>query len=74
MKIIQELDLNLYYLWSNLQCLSRQDYSIEIKKKIYELSMLIESILYKKFPKGYDLIKEQCMLTLYFEKSQLPKN
>lgn len=74
MEIKQELDLDLYYLWSNLQILSNQDYSIEIKRRLYDLSIFIEGILYNKFPKDYDLVNERCLLTLYFEKSQLQQD
>lgn len=68
MKKTQILDLNLHHLWLTLHDLQSQNYDVIIEKKINELILFVESILFENIDSGYDIVDTKCTYTVYLEK------
>ena len=67
-KTSQAIDINLYYLGESLKDLKGHTYCSDVEKKIDELINYIEEKLYNKIYYDYDILKEEFILNMYFEK------
>lgn len=68
MKYTQKLDLNLHFLWLSLQSLTTVRYDKKVEKKLKDLILYVENILFDDVYCDYDIVDTECLYTVYLKK------